>query len=382
MLGLVTICGYGAWYYSFGVLLDPIIVDTGWREATLAASFSVGIAIIGLGSMLGGRLLDRVGSRWVFGSAAVIGGGSLLIASFATSVGVFFVASAVGMGTFGALGFYHITMTTAVRLHPDDSARAIATLTIWGALSSPIYVPLSAFLVQDLGWRTTVRILALSAMVAFVLGVLFVPTRTDREVPVRIPLRSVARSAIATPEARAFTLAVAMVGMAISVILTYQVPVMLAAGLPLGTASFMAGFRGFAQLGGRIPLSFLVRRLGARGALLLSLCSVLVGTGLLSVAGSVPMALLFAVVAGFGLGAYSPLQGIYAADLFEHESLGATMGMYTTISQLGGSIGPFLAGLIAEATGDRRWVVLLAGTAAVGSVVAMVSSRPAQQTVT
>ena len=32
LLGILTICAYGSWYYSFGVLLDPIRLDTGWRE--------------------------------------------------------------------------------------------------------------------------------------------------------------------------------------------------------------------------------------------------------------------------------------------------------------------------------------------------------------
>ncbi len=34
ILGVLTIFAYGSWYYSFGVLLDPIRIDTGWREST------------------------------------------------------------------------------------------------------------------------------------------------------------------------------------------------------------------------------------------------------------------------------------------------------------------------------------------------------------
>jgi len=29
-LGIATIAAYGTWFYAFGVLLDPIILDTGW----------------------------------------------------------------------------------------------------------------------------------------------------------------------------------------------------------------------------------------------------------------------------------------------------------------------------------------------------------------
>jgi MFS family permease len=85
----------------------------------------------------------------------------------------------------------------------------------------------------------------------------------------------------------------------------------------------------------------------------------------------------FAVVAGFGLGAYSPLQGIHAAELFDHRSLGATMGLYTTISQVAGATGPGLAGLVADRTGDRRWVVALAVTAAAASAFSLWRGRSA-----
>ena len=44
-------------------------------------------------------------------------------------------------------------------------------------------------------------------------------------------------------------------GAAVDIILVYQVPVMIAAGLPTGAAATIGGLRGFAQLGGRLPLS-------------------------------------------------------------------------------------------------------------------------------
>lgn len=36
MLGIITIAVYRSWLYSFGVLLAPIIADTGWSETAVA----------------------------------------------------------------------------------------------------------------------------------------------------------------------------------------------------------------------------------------------------------------------------------------------------------------------------------------------------------
>lgn len=371
LLGIVTICSYGSWYYAFGVLLDPIRLDTGWRESTLTTSFSAGTIVIGLGSIAGGRLLDGLGPRRVFLAAAVIGSGALLAASFATSPGVFLIASATGLGTLGALGFYHVTMATTVRLNPADPARAIAVLTVWGALASAIYLPLTAALVQGLGWRNTVRVLAASSAGAFVLAAAALPSvQTAPTSAGRSSLSSVVRSAVAPGGPRSFAVAVSCGGIAMSTLLVYQVPTMTSLGLPAATAATFAGVRGFAQLGGRLPLGRIVGRLGVDRSLTVAFLAIAAGGLILSVADNRPTALVFAVVAGFGIGAFSPLQGIKAQELFDGDSLGATMGFYGSLMMLVGSIGPALAGVVAETTGERRLAAALVVVAALGAALA------------
>ncbi len=381
MLGIVTICAYGAWYYSFGVLLDPIRVDTGWRESTLASAFSIGILVTGIGSLFGGRLLDQVGHRLVFVIAGVLSGVSLGIASVAPNAAVFVVAAALGQGALGAFGFYHVTMTTVVRLNPQAPAKAIAVLTIWGALASAIYLPLTAVLVADLGWRATVRVLALSATVAFLAGATFLPgAQADQRAGatvVRPPMRVVVATAIAPGAPRWFAAAVSCGGIAMSTMLVYQVPTMTALGLPAATAATFAGVRGFAQLGGRLPLTPLLARLGIDRALVLAFSAIGFGGALLAIADDRPTALAFAVVAGFGIGAFSPLQGIKSQELFDAESLGATMGFYGALMMLAGALGPALAGVIADVTGERRWASVIVMASAAGAALSIRQARDA-----
>ena len=95
ILGIETICVYGAWWYSFGVLFDPILGDTGWSESLVAGAFSAGVVGIGVFSVFGGRMLDRRGSRPVFLTAAVIGGLALALTSIAENRALFFGGAAV-----------------------------------------------------------------------------------------------------------------------------------------------------------------------------------------------------------------------------------------------------------------------------------------------
>jgi len=375
VLGVITIAAYGCWFYTFGVLFDPILTDTGWSESALAAAFSFSILIGGLGSIAGGWLLDRFGSRIVFVLAAAVTLTAFQVAASATEVATFAIAGAIGGGTIGALAFYHVTQTTAVRISgPSSTDRAIAVLTIWGAFASAIYMPIAAFLVGPLGWRMTLRILTLSAGVALVVGAIAVTTKTSEMPATRNVLGELKRS-LDERSARRFVAAQGLAGIGIATLLVYQVPAMTAAGLPLAAASFWAGARGFSQLFGRLPLMPIVRRLGVLGSLRLAYLSTSVGIVVLAFAGNPWLAAIYAALAGFGIGATSPLVGMYSSEVFGAKSLGTSMGLMGMVFLVVGSIGPAAAGFIAEATESRA---IPAAGAAVMTVLAALVIRPAR----
>jgi MFS family permease len=369
VLGLITIAVYGSWFYSFGVLLDPIIADTGWSEPAVTGAFSSSAVISGFGALAGGWVLDRWGSRLVFLTAAVGGGGALFLAASAGSPAAFAVGAAVGGGMLASLGCYHVTQTVAVRISPASQDRAIAVLTIWGAFASAIYIPLTAWLVSEFDWRLTVRILAASTAVTLLLGALAIDTRTRKKAAPLNLLADVGRNVRSAP-ARRFLVSQALAGLGVGTILVYQVPAMTSAGLALAAASFWAGFRGFAQLGGRLPLMFLVRRLGVASALRLAYTAIAFGSLALAFSGNQVMAAVYAVVAGFGIGAVSPLVGMYSKDVFGQHSLGTAMGLVSLVFLLANAIGPTGAAWVAEATGSRAVpVAISAAVVGVGAII-------------
>jgi predicted MFS family arabinose efflux permease len=220
-------------------------------------------------------------------------------------------------------------------------------------------------LVDATGWRVTLRILAATTAVVLAVGAVFVRERVvvheDRSVRPSIAVRR--------PEVVRFLVATGSIGVAVGVILVYQVPLMVGAGLPLATAATIAGARGACQILGRIPIMRLVGRWGPRRVIRLAFAAIGVGVAMLSVAGTVWVAAAFAVVAGFGIGATSPLQGIYADALFDRRRLGAAMGTVSMVFGLAAAAGPAIAGILADVTGSRQWGVVLGTVAAVSAVV-------------
>lgn len=369
VLGIITIAVYGSWFYSFGVLLDPIIADTGWSETAVASAFSASSIVAGFGALAGGWFLDRWGSRLVFGTAAVLGGGALLLAASAGSTVTFALAGAVGGGVLASLGFYHVTQTAAVRISPGSQDRAIAVLTIWGAFASVIYIPMTAWMVTQFEWRPTLRFLAISTAVALIAGVIAIDTR-PRDAADRPPVfRDLGRTA-RSGRALRFIVSQALSGIGVGTILVYQVPAMTAAGLALGAASFWAGFRGFAQLGGRLPIMPLIRRFGVANTLRISYGAIAIGSLALAFSGNQVLAGVYAVFAGFGIGAVSPLIGMHSRNVFGEASMGTAMGLVSLVFLLANSIGPVAAASVAEATGSRALpVAISAGIVGCGALV-------------
>jgi predicted MFS family arabinose efflux permease len=368
VLGLITIAIYGSWFYSFGVLLDPIIADTGWSEPAVAAVFSFSSVIAAVGALVGGWVLDRWGSRLVFGMATVAGAGGLVAAASATTPVLFAVAGAIGGGVLGSLGFYHVTQTAAVRISPGSEDRAIAVLTIWGAFASVLYIPFTAWLVTFSDWRVTLRVLGVSTAVALIAGVLTIDTRRSRDRDPAPVFRNLGRAVRSGPVIR-LMMSQALAGVAVGTILVYQVPAMTAAGLALGLASFWAGFRGFAQLGGRLPLMLLVRRFGVANSLRISYAAIAIGSVALAFSGNQMLAAAYAVFAGFGIGAVSPLIGMHSKNVFGQSSMGTAMGLVSLVFLGANAIGPLGAAWMSASTGSRALPVLISGAIMVAAAL-------------
>ena len=263
LLGLLTIVGYGSWYYAFGVLLEPILVDTGWSEEWLVASFSATGLVGAIASPIAGRMIDRQRFRPALGVTGLVAAAGLSIASTTDSLAVFVVATGVGGAMLAAFAFYHVTQTLAVRYAPTNSARSVGVLTLFGAFASTIYLPLTAILVESGDWRLAMRVLALIAGLFLVLAsvILPAPPLTESTGPGR------GLAFLRDPAVRRYGIASFGIGLAVGIILVYQVTIMTAAGLSLTTAAWLAGARGTTQFLGRLPVIWLAERFGSTRSL-------------------------------------------------------------------------------------------------------------------
>jgi MFS family permease len=382
LLGLLTIGAYGFTYYSFGVFLEPISADTGWSRGGLSGAFALGAVIGGGGGIAAGRVFDAYGPRPVWLTSLALATAFTLLASQASSLGAFTALWGVAAGAASAGLFYNVTMATTSRLYPGERAAAFTVLTFVGGLALPVFGPLSGFLIDEWGWRSSMRILACVQALLVLPAIVFV--RTPAAVTAgehgepegeRDGYGSLSE-ALRSREVVQMTLMFAFSIAAFSAVQVHHVAAFRAAGVSLGAAATMAGVRGILSLPGRGALALVQGRLGTPGAIMAMYAAMAAGVLLLAAAGHIAFAWAFVVVTGLAFGTIVPLQGLYSAEVLGNRRLGTLLGAQAVVLTLAGAGGPLLAGAIADAADSYRPALLvMAGAHAVAIVLLVTRPR-------
>src|SRR5438309_4179874 len=163
-LGVTTIVSYGVTQYLFGVLVVPIQHDLGWSRATISGAYSLGLVFSGLLGLVIGRLVDRYAARVLMSAGSLLGALTLLLLSRMTEVSQLYVLWSGCLGLAMALTLYPVTFTVVANWFQRRRGAALATLTVIGGLSSPIYIPFAGYLVARLGCRGALLVLAATAL--------------------------------------------------------------------------------------------------------------------------------------------------------------------------------------------------------------------------
>ena len=151
-LGVTQIMAWGSSYYLPAVLARPIADDTGWSFAWVVGALSIGLLVAGLVSPYVGRQIHRHGGRPILIVSALLLATGQAGLALAPNLPVF-IAAWVVIGFGMSAGLYDAAFSTLGRTYGQAARRHITTLTLFGGLASTICWPLSAFFVQELGWR-------------------------------------------------------------------------------------------------------------------------------------------------------------------------------------------------------------------------------------
>jgi len=151
-LGVSQILAWGSSFYFPAVFAETIVRDTGWSLGMVVGGTSLGLLVAGLISPQVGSLIGRHGGRPVLLASSLFFAAGLAGVGLAPALWVYLAAWAligIGMGT----GLYDAVFAALGRIYGSEARAPITNLTLFGGFASTICWPLSAFMIEHVGWR-------------------------------------------------------------------------------------------------------------------------------------------------------------------------------------------------------------------------------------
>lgn len=277
-LAVTETISYGVLYYAFSALVVPMERELGWSRAQTSLAFSLSLLVSGLAAPFVGRAVDRSGPRLLMAGASTAG--ALLVLAWSrvsTLPALYALFSLLGVVMAGV--FYEPAFATVARWFRRHRARAMLVITLVAGLASTIFVPLTTWLVDGVGWRKALVVLSALLAVGTALPHALVLRRRPEDVGQRVDgedgvgdggsvesvlsvsPREALRGGAFWRLAAAFSLA-QFTAVAVA---AHLVPLLLERGHPAGVAALAAGGVGLAALPGRAVFAPLLARLSLAG---------------------------------------------------------------------------------------------------------------------
>ncbi len=161
--------------YGWSVFVQPLVKTEHWSLPQVSVTFSLAIFCLGIGTLIGGAVQDRVGPRAVASCAAVLYGAGYLIASYAVKShslpGVY-----AGYGVIAGFGMgigYICPIATLVKWFPERRGLMTGIAVCGYGMGALVMSAVAAPLIATSGVATTLATLGSAYFVLVLLAAQF-----------------------------------------------------------------------------------------------------------------------------------------------------------------------------------------------------------------
>ena len=361
-LGIAQILAWGTSFYFPAVFAEPIVTETGWSLGLVVGGTSLGLLAAGVISPPVGRLIDRYGGRPVLMASSLLYAAGLAVVGLAPVLPVYlagWVLIGLGMGT----GTYDAVFAALGRLYGSEARAPITNLTLFGGFASTLCWPLSAFMIEHIGWRSACLVYAaLHLCVALPLQMAVIkaqPVRSQGGKKGGGSGGEVAPARIAR-EGMIFALLAIVLSIAAgigSIVIVHLLIFLQARGVDYAAAIGLGALFGPAQVGARVVERLFGNRYHPIWTMIGS-CS-LMALGLLLLAGHFPVLVLVILLYGAGYGVSWIGRGTLPLALFGPVRFPRLMGKLAFPSLIVQALAPSAGAIMIEASGPNTTIGIL-----------------------
>ena len=385
---------------NFGLFIKPMGDDLGIGRASFGWAHTARHSASSVTSPIIGWLIDRFGSRVMLPVATLATGAAMVGLAYMSLpwhlIALFAVMGVVGMSGPGSL----VTSVPVLKWFVRDRGRAIAFTSLGIPIGAVLFVPLTQFLIDGVGWQTAWVVLAIIGVAVIVpLSAVFVrrqpedmgllpdgaasPSTGDNGPRGREPADEVSwtvQEAIRTSTLWRLVVVFCAVQLAVGTVALHRIAAFMDRGLDPTLISFATAFDAVCAGASTFVFGMLVRRVPARFLGGLGFSMLATASVMTVYATNLPIMFISMAIFGLGIGGMMFLQSFIWADYFGRESVGSIRGLVNPINLVVGGLGAPAAGYVRDITGsyDPAWWagVALMTFAAVLTVVTPPPRKP------
>jgi MFS family permease len=160
-----------------GVFLGPLGREFGWSTDEVSSAIAVRYVLFGLMGPFAGSLIERFGLLRIVCAALLLIAGGLLLATRMTALWHLFALWGVMLGVGSGLTALVLGATVANRWFDKRRGLVMGILTASTATGQLLFLPLTAVLIEQHGWRWAILPALLACLIVFGLVILFIADR-------------------------------------------------------------------------------------------------------------------------------------------------------------------------------------------------------------
>lgn len=360
--------------YAWSVFAGP------WAEAlqvpSAAMAFSVCNAVGFITMILGGRINDALGPKWVIFVGGLMFGGGALLAGFSPNLTVLIVCYGLILGLGMGL-VYSCTIGNTVKFFPDKKGMVGGVTTATYGLGSVILAPVAQWMVNSFEIRTTFKVLGAVYLIVICVGAFLITRCPDGFIPEGwtppAPAAGVKKVEDKTWQQMIkdpiFYVMFIMIlcGAFFGLMMISQCKAV-ASSVGIAGAATIVSVLALCNALGRVACGVISDKIGRINTLTLGLIIAVIGLAMIYVALGSKTAALFVVgvcFVGFCFGAYMGVYPGFTSDQFGTKNSGVNYGIMFIGFSVAGVVGPMI--MTHFATPDAA--ATAAATAAAGKPV-------------
>jgi MFS family permease len=341
--------------------------ELGLSKPQVYGAATIGLLIAGFAAYPIGAAIDRGHGRAIMALGSALAGLLLLAWSQVAFLWMLYPLLA-GVGLAQAMTLYEPAFAVIARRYSSDVRHGITALTLWGGFASTVFVPLIQFLLNQVGWRSTLVALGLINIGLCVpLHLTVINAQANVQMPepsspttTQAPLagRRAVRWALRQPAFWGLLIAFTVYYAAFSGLTYHMYPLLLERGFDTSTVVTVIALMGPAQVAGRFAVWVIagrasVRVIGKVVVLAFPIALLL----LLLLPPTFGSLVVYALIYGGANGILTIVRGVAVPEMLTREAYGAINSVLAVPATIAKALAPLALALVWASVGSYDLVL-------------------------